>query len=61
LLAQQGGASLVREGDNRFHAIFGTDGPALFVSASSLGPALIALGAEITATGPAGKTQGCGS
>src|SRR5262245_37453484 len=33
LLAQQGGTSLVREGENRYHAIFGTDGPALFVSA----------------------------
>lgn len=43
--------SLAREGDNRYHAIFGTDGPALFVSASSLGPALVALGAKITAFG----------
>ena len=41
---QQGGASLVREGENRYHAIFATDGPALFVSASSLGSALVALG-----------------
>ena len=48
LLAQQGGASLAREGDNRYHAIFGTDGPALFVSASSLGPAFIALGATVS-------------
>ena len=57
LLAQQGNTSLVREGDNRYHAIFATDGPALFVSASSLGPAFIALGAEITAAGPGGKTR----
>jgi xanthine dehydrogenase YagS FAD-binding subunit len=54
LLARQGDVSLVREGDNRYHAIFGTDGPALFVSASSLGPALIALGATLTAAGPGG-------
>src|SRR6185503_13170328 len=36
---------------------FGTDGPALFVSASSLGPPLIALGATFTAEGPSGKTR----
>ena len=57
LLAMQDGKSLVREGDNRYHAIFGTDGNALFVSASSLGPALIALGATITVTGPGGKKR----
>jgi len=57
LLAQQNGKSLVREGDNRYHAIFGTDAPALFVSASSLGPALVALGASITVAGPNGKTK----
>ena len=49
--------SLVREGDNRYHAIFGTDGQSLFVSASSLGPVLIALGATLTAEGPDGKTR----
>ena len=45
LLAQHNGKSLVAEGDNRNHAIFGNDGAAKFVSASSLGPALVALGA----------------
>jgi len=57
LLAQKDGASLAAEGDNRYHAIFGNDGAAKFVSASSLGPALIALGASITVAGPAGKTR----
>jgi xanthine dehydrogenase YagS FAD-binding subunit len=57
VLGRQGEASLVREGDNRFHAIFGTDGPALFVSASSLGPVLIALGATISAVGPNGQKR----
>jgi xanthine dehydrogenase YagS FAD-binding subunit len=57
LLARKGDTSLVREGDNRYHAIFGNDGPALFVSPSSLGPALLALEAEITTTGPGGKTR----
>jgi len=38
------GHALVPEGENRYHAIFGNSGPAYFVSASILGPALIALG-----------------
>jgi len=57
LFAKGGDTPLVREGDNRYHAIFGNDGPALFVSPSSLGPALIALGATITVAGPKGKTR----
>ncbi|MDP3001322.1 MAG: FAD binding domain-containing protein [Bryobacterales bacterium] len=54
LLARHEGKNLVEDGDNRYHAIFG-DGPARFVSASSLGPPLIALGARITVAGPAGN------
>jgi xanthine dehydrogenase YagS FAD-binding subunit len=46
LLAMKDGKSLVEGGQNEFHAIFG-DGPARFVSASSFGPALIALGASV--------------
>jgi xanthine dehydrogenase YagS FAD-binding subunit len=57
LLGKQDGKSLVREGDNRYHAIFNTDGDALFVSASSLGPALIALGASVVIEGPKGKAR----
>lgn len=57
LFGKDGGNSLVREGDNRYHAIFATDGPALFISASSLGPALIALEARIFAEGPSGQTR----
>ena len=57
LLGKQGGTSLVREGDNRYHAIFNTDGDALFVNASSLAPALMALGATLTAQGPKGKSR----
>lgn len=52
LLGMDEKTSLVREGDNRYHAIFGNAGPALFVSASSLGPALVALGATIQVVGP---------
>ena len=47
LLAQKDGKSLVTGGDNRYHAIFDNAGKAKFVSASSLGPPLIALGATI--------------
>ena len=41
------GKSLVPNGENRYHAILGNGGPAYFVSASSFGPALVALGATI--------------
>ena len=58
LFGKQGDTSLVREGDNRYHAIFATHGrAALFVNASSLGPVLIALGATITASGSDGKKR----
>ena len=55
LLAMKDGKSLVRAGDNRYHAIFLTDGDALFVNPSSLAPALIALGAKATIQGPKGE------
>jgi xanthine dehydrogenase YagS FAD-binding subunit len=42
------GKELVPNGENRYHAILGNSGPAKFVSASSLGPALVALGARLT-------------
>ncbi len=54
LVARHEGKNLVEEGDNRYHAIFG-GGPARFVSASSLGPVLVALGARIGVTGAAGN------
>jgi xanthine dehydrogenase YagS FAD-binding subunit len=41
------GKSLVPGGENRYHAILGNGGPAYFVSASSFGPALVALNANI--------------
>jgi xanthine dehydrogenase YagS FAD-binding subunit len=46
LLAMKDGKSLVEGGQNQYHAIFG-EGPARFVSASSLGPALVALNARV--------------
>lgn len=55
LLAQDSaGKSLVREGENKYHAILGNEGSALFVNPSSLAPALIALGAKVRLFGPKG-------
>jgi xanthine dehydrogenase YagS FAD-binding subunit len=54
LLAMKDGKSLVPDGENRYHAIFG-GGPAYFVSASSLGPALVALGATLTIASASGN------
>ncbi len=48
------GRPLPLTGDNRYHAVFGT-GPAYFVCPSSLGAALVALGAEAVVAGPEGK------
>lgn len=55
LLALKDGKSMVRAGDNRYHAIFETDGDALFVSPSSLAVALIALNAHAKVRGPKGE------
>ncbi len=57
LLGQLDGKSLISEGDNRYHAIFGNSGAAYFVNPSSLAPPLIALGAGLEITGPKGKTR----
>jgi xanthine dehydrogenase YagS FAD-binding subunit len=51
------GKSLVLQGDNRYHAILGNDGPAYFVSPSSIAPALIALGARVRIFGPGGARE----
>lgn len=56
LIARHEGKDLVAEGDNRYHAIFG-NGPARFVSASSFGPALVALGAKIRLASPSGTRE----
>ncbi len=55
LLAMKDGKSLVRAGDNRYHAIFMTDGDALYVNPSSIAVALIALEGQATLTGPKGE------
>jgi xanthine dehydrogenase YagS FAD-binding subunit len=50
------GRSLVATGENRYHAIF-PEGPAYFVSASSFGPPLIALGAKVKVVSAAGERE----
>jgi xanthine dehydrogenase YagS FAD-binding subunit len=51
------GKDLVAVGENRYHAIFGNDGPAKFVSPSTLAPVLIAYGTHIGLEGPRGKRE----
>lgn len=48
------GNSLITNGDNRYHAIFGNSGLAKFVSPSSIAPALIALDAHLHVEGSDG-------
>jgi xanthine dehydrogenase YagS FAD-binding subunit len=58
LLAQGAdGKSLVLEGDNRYHAILGNDGPAYFVSPSTVAPVLIAYQAKVLIQGPKATRQ----
>ncbi len=57
LLARHGGSSMVRAGDNRYHAILGNGGDALFVNPSSLAPVLIALGARLEIRGADGERE----
>lgn len=57
LLANPNGKDLVAEGENRYHAILGNDGPAKFVSASTIVPILIAYGAKVRLEGPNGKRE----
>jgi xanthine dehydrogenase YagS FAD-binding subunit len=51
------GKSLVKDGDNRYHAILGNDGPAYFVSPSTVAPVLIAYGASVRILGPRGSRE----
>jgi xanthine dehydrogenase YagS FAD-binding subunit len=54
LLALKDGKSLVPNGENQYHAIF-PGGSAYFVSPSSLGPALAALGAKVKLANASGS------
>jgi xanthine dehydrogenase YagS FAD-binding subunit len=53
----EGGKELVADGENRYHAILGNEGPAKFVSPSTIVPILIAYGAKIRLEGPKGKRE----
>ncbi|MEK6237595.1 MAG: FAD binding domain-containing protein, partial [Planctomycetales bacterium] len=52
-----GNGELVQQGANRRHAILGAQGPAKFVSASRLAPALIALEAQVRIVGPTSRDE----
>jgi xanthine dehydrogenase YagS FAD-binding subunit len=56
LFGTKDGKSLVEGGENKYHAIF-SSGPAKFVSASSLGPVLVALGAKIKVASASGSRE----
>jgi xanthine dehydrogenase YagS FAD-binding subunit len=53
----ESGKELVADGENRYHAILGNEGPAKFVSPSTIVPILIAYGAKIRLEGPKGKRE----
>jgi xanthine dehydrogenase YagS FAD-binding subunit len=47
----------VANGENRYHAILGNEGPAKFVSPSTIAPVLIAYRARVVLVGPKGKRE----
>jgi xanthine dehydrogenase YagS FAD-binding subunit len=51
----ESGKNLVATGENRYHAILGNEGPAQFVSPSTIVPVLIVYGAQVHIEGPQGK------
>ncbi|HEX5715248.1 MAG TPA: xanthine dehydrogenase family protein subunit M [Thermoanaerobaculia bacterium] len=57
LLPTLNGKSMVIEGDNRYHSILGNDGPAAFVSPSTIVPLLVALGTQVTIAGLKGERK----
>lgn len=57
LAMDKSGESLVRKGDSRYHAILGNDGPALFVSPSTIAPVLIVFNAKVGIFGIDGKIR----
>ena len=57
LAKDESGHPLVPNGDNRYHAILGNDGPALYVHPSTLAPLLISLLAKVKTFGPKGARE----
>ena len=54
-LKRGGTTCYAKDGENKYHAIFATDGPCVIVHPSDLAPMLAALNATVSITGPAGK------
>lgn len=57
LALDKDGQSLVLKGDNRYHAILGNEGPAYFVSPSTIAPILIAYGSKVVIMDANGKNR----
>lgn len=57
LALDKDGKSLVTAGDNRYHAILGNNGPAYFVSPSTIAPVLIAYRATVRVFGLQGPRE----
>lgn len=57
LALDKNGDSLVPKGDNRYHAILGSDGPAYFVSPSTVAPVLISYDAIAGILNADGKSR----
>jgi len=53
----ESGKDLVAGGENRYHAILGNEGPAKFISPSTIVPVLIAYGAKILLVSPKSKRE----
>jgi len=53
----EAGKELVADGENRYHAILDNEGPAKFVSPSTIVPILVAYGAKVRLEGPKGKRE----
>jgi xanthine dehydrogenase YagS FAD-binding subunit len=53
----ESGKDLVTAGENRYHAILGNDGPAKFVSPSTVVPVLVCYGASVRLIGPKGSRE----
>ncbi len=53
----ESGKELLADGENRYHAILANEGPAKFVSPSTIVPILVAYGAKIRLEGPKGKRE----
>ncbi|MBM3747564.1 MAG: molybdopterin dehydrogenase [Acidobacteria bacterium] len=56
LAKDQQGRNLARDGDNRYHAVFGNQ-TACFVSGAGLGPPLVALSARVKLVSPKGTRE----